>query len=128
VPEQRFFLFNSIFTWPKLLAGSLGAVGLSLLVFEKPSITVGHWAGIAVGTSLLPTQPWHCIYAFGHFLCQKRFFPGWKIALAGTSATLVLLVPWTAYQHFYDPPGNRLLKWELPVYTCKITTVQPRPN
>jgi len=110
--SSGFFFFNSIFTWPKLLAGSLGAVGLSLLVFEKPSITRWSLAGIAVGTSLLA----HSAVAFAFmplviFLCQKRFFPGWKIALAGTSATLVLLVPWTAYQHFYDPPGNRLLKW-----------------
>jgi hypothetical protein len=34
------------------------------------------------------------------------------IAIAALSA-LIFFVPWAAYQRFYDPPGNRLLKWHL---------------
>ena len=31
----------------------------------------------------------------------------------GVVAALVLYAPWVAYQHYKDPPGNRLEKWQL---------------
>ncbi len=109
-----FFFFNSIFTWPKLLAGSLGGIALALLLFEKPSRAGWSLAGAAIGTALLS----HGGVAFTFvaiipLLLTKWFFPGWKIALSAVAAVLIIFAPWTAYQHFYDPPGNRVLKWEI---------------
>jgi hypothetical protein len=34
----------------------------------------------------------------------------WRPALAAALVAIALATPWVAYQHFYDPPGNRLLK------------------
>ena len=29
------------------------------------------------------------------------------------AAALIVILPWTAYQHWGDPPGNRVVKWTL---------------
>jgi hypothetical protein len=41
---------------------------------------------------------------------------GWLLAAI---AFACLAAPWMAYQKFYDPPGNRLLKWHLGGQTAK---------
>src|SRR6185436_18513402 len=45
---------------------------------------------------------------------------GW---LAAASVFLLLAVPWFAYQRFYDPPGDRLLKWHLAGQEAKDESV-----
>ena len=51
--------------------------------------------------------------AFGLFLLLPRYFPGGSACTLAIAVILVLLVPWWAYGHFYDPPANRLVKWHL---------------
>jgi hypothetical protein len=112
--SNGFLFLNSIFTWPKLLAGSLAAIGLGLMLFAKPSRVRWLLAGIAVGLSLLAHGG--VIFALipaAILLCRKQFFPGWKIALTAVIAAGLLFIPWFGYQHIYDPPGDRLLKWEI---------------
>jgi len=109
-----FFFFNSVFTWPKLLAASLAGIGFSLLVFERArwhqwllgmaAIACGLLAHSGVAFALLPLVV---------LLLRKRYFPGWKILLLSSLVFLALFSPWFLYQHVYDPPGDRLLKWEV---------------
>jgi MFS family permease len=42
-----------------------------------------------------------------------RGVPNWRWLGAAVASLLLIYVPWTAYQHWEDPPGNRLLKWQL---------------
>jgi hypothetical protein len=42
-----------------------------------------------------------------------RALPDWRWIGAALAAALLLYLPWTAYQHYADPPGNRLVKWQL---------------
>ena len=39
--------------------------------------------------------------------------PSWRWLAAGAAALCVLVLPWIAFQHYEDPPGDRLLKWQL---------------
>jgi hypothetical protein len=122
-----FFFFNSVYTWPKLLSAWLCVTGLAIILHvvrqapeqapeRKPdgasraativgagAITLGLLAhgGSAFSMLALPLlgawwKPWRVIDR--------------TTVLAAAAACLLILSPWVAYQRFYDPPGNRLLK------------------
>jgi hypothetical protein len=109
-----FFLFNSVFVWPKLLAAALGGIGLCLVLFEKPTLTRWILAGAALGAAMLSHGGVDfTLLPLFIIIFTRRHFPGWRILLAGGVTVLILMTPWLLYQHFYDPPGNRLLKWQI---------------
>lgn len=112
-----FFVQNTIFAWPKLSAAALacGAFGLWVLRPEGPP----RHGSVALG-AMLAALAWlsHGGVAFS-FLALVPWV-GWRAmrgewrAWAGAAAVFtVFAAPWFAYQKFYDPPGNRLLKWHL---------------
>ncbi|HET7060325.1 MAG TPA: hypothetical protein VFH99_03370 [Candidatus Saccharimonadales bacterium] len=112
--SSGFFFFNSVFVWPKLLAGALASIGFCLLLFEKASLARWSLASAAMALALLAHGG--VVFALPPLmilLLTKRFFPGWRIVSVSLASALVLFMPWMAYQHFYDPPGNRLMKWSL---------------
>lgn len=116
--SSGFFLFNSVFTWPKLLAGSLGVVAVALLLLEKPTKTNWLIGSSALTLALLA----HGGVAFtilpiGLFLLTKRYYPSWRNLLLLCLVFVGLYVPWSFYQHVYDPPGDRVLKWEIGGFT-----------
>lgn len=111
-----FFLQNTVFTWPKLSAGAFtcGAFALWFSPGATPSrhhlalgavfAALGWLSHGGVAFSLLPLAPW---IAWRATRGEGR---GWIFAAAFFA---ILTLPWLAYQKFYDPPGNRLLKWHL---------------
>lgn len=135
-----FFYVNSIFTWPKLLSTWLFLFGLLLILFiirerkraiEEGRGAVSPWvlpiaatamalglqahAGVAFSVLALPLiavcwRPWR---AFSH---------PWRSAVAAAALALALMAPWMAYQRFYDPPGDRLLK----THFAGVEQVDPR--
>src|SRR6185295_10615381 len=54
--------------------------------------------------SLIAVAPW---------VLWRVFRGEGRAWLAAAAVFLLLAVPWFAYQRFYDPPGDRLLKWHL---------------
>jgi hypothetical protein len=48
-----------------------------------------------------------------YFLFTPRRWPPLRVALAGVAVAVALVVPWTLYQHYYDPPGTGLTKLQL---------------
>jgi hypothetical protein len=102
--------------WPKLLAGSLSIVVVLLLVREgvRAGWTEVVLAALAAGLAFLahPGAAFTFL-AIAPFLLKPERFPGLAKALAGVAVFAALVGPWLAYQRWYDPPGNRLLKWHL---------------
>ena len=135
-----FFILNTLFTWPKLSAAAFTCGTFSLWFLRgppgrttrepvdqgphavgvdppgsasaNPSVPIllgGALASLAwlahggVAFSFLALTPWLVRPVF-------RAPRPWLLA-AATFAVCAL--PWIAYQKFYDPPGNRLLKWHL---------------
>lgn len=112
-----FFLQNSIFTWPKLSAAAFACGAFAGWVFPPPGarrmtatlagavLAALAWlshGGVAFSfIVLLPWVAWRCLRG------EARHW------LSAAAVFLLLGAPWLAYQKFYDPPGNRLLKWHL---------------
>jgi len=109
-----FFYVNTMFAWPKLIAATFCIFSMVLLLYRENNRTNLVLAGLCAGLGMLA----HGGSAF--FLMV--LLPWWGIARSNFSVRkvalvtiplFVLLVGWSAYQRFYDPPGNRLLKMHL---------------
>jgi hypothetical protein len=106
-----FALFNTLFTWPKMLAGALTLFTVTVALFDRgpgrrfPAVLVGLSAALAalahtgVGFTLLP---------LGLLLLWPRYYPGFLRLAVGAVVFAVMVAPWHLYQRYYDPPGNRL--------------------
>lgn len=113
-----FFLIHTVFTWPKMISGALGIPACGLMLkpdtTSRPSLAEIGIAATGAALALLA----HGGIAFtllplGLLLLRPRFFPGVGRVLFGGSVFVAVLAPWLAYQRYYDPPGNRLVKWHL---------------
>ncbi|MFF5234167.1 hypothetical protein [Dactylosporangium sp. NPDC000521] len=109
-----FFVFNSVFVWPKLLAASMTLTAFALLFFTRPTRSMWALAGIAAGAGMLAHGGVvFTLLPIGLLLLWRRHRPSWQhvglLALFG----LLMQLPWTAYQKLVDPPGDQLLKWHL---------------
>jgi hypothetical protein len=114
-----FFFINGVYVWPKLLAAALGIFSLGFMIewLDRGKKIPLALAGVAFALALLAHGG--VIFSLPLLICI--FFPG--IKKWGRSTTLKtipvlslgfgLLAVWSGYQHFYDPPGDRLLKWHL---------------
>jgi hypothetical protein len=109
---------NSFYVWPKLLAAAFVLAALALLVPQRRgAMKTAPWtfvllcalAGLAYlshGTSVFGLIPVAVVALWSGL-------PNWRWLAGGAAAVVLLVVPWTAYQHYGDPPGNRLAKWAL---------------
>ncbi|HEX3465784.1 MAG TPA: hypothetical protein VHS78_17170 [Candidatus Elarobacter sp.] len=121
-----FFLYNTVYTWPKLLAAGLC---VAAFVFALPSRRENRDAaltvsGICAALALLAhgSAVFFIVPALVVLLVMRRLPLSRGLVMAAVAGT-VLLVPWSAYQKYYDPPGDRLLKMHL----AGINDVDPRP-
>ena len=114
-----FFLFNSVYVWPKLLAASLVVFAFSLLLdsimaARTLSVVEIQWAAIATGLGLMAHGG--VVFAIPGMLLLlilPGVFPGWRRMAIGIVFLACVLAPWSGYQRFYEPPGDRLVKMHL---------------
>jgi hypothetical protein len=118
VGSTGFTLFNSTYIWPKLIAGALALV--CYLVLTDDGERYGSAAGV---------QRWVATGLCGglSLMCHGGVFTGmlplvptalrratharpWHV-LVGVAVFAAVLLPWTAWQHFEEPPGNALVKF-----------------
>jgi hypothetical protein len=111
-------IVNGFFVWPKLLPAAmlLGAAALIMTplwseVRDKlwAAVLVAVLFGLAMmghGSSVFAVVPLALVAAF-------RGMPSWRWLGIALAAFLLVMVPWSAYQKYGDPPGNRLLKWQI---------------
>ena len=106
---------NSVYTWPKMLAAALAfTAGAILLTQDCPKQIRRLMLGGAAGLSLLAHGA--AIFALlglvTIFWARRKDWTVRELTLTALIAGFTYL-PWTAYQKFYDPPGDRLIKWHL---------------
>lgn len=107
-----FFFFNSVIVWPKLLAGSFVVLAVVLLYFENKSHKYAL-AGLASAAALLAhtASAFTLIPLWISVMIFKKMRPNLRQAASVIAVAAILIMPWLAYQQFYDPPSNRLGKW-----------------
>ncbi len=111
-------ILHGFFVWPKLIAAAFLLAALALVISpawsrSRHDVRVGALIGallalamLSHGSSLFGVIPLVLIAAY-------RGLPSWRWIGVAALAGIALMGPWTAYQHYADPPGNRLLKWQI---------------
>jgi hypothetical protein len=110
---------NTFYVWPKLLSAAYLFIAAGLVFaprFADRRLQAGYAATAAVAAAFAFLA--HGGAAFGilaiaglRVLLRPR--PAWPAVLAAILAAGTVYLPWSAYQAWVDPPGNRLLKWHL---------------
>ncbi len=115
---SAFFLYNSVYTWPKMLAATFILFAISFLItafrerrsLTRPEMILG---AICVGLAIMAhpgsvfSLPVFAVALIAKRLCRRRELVPAVLILAAFA------IPWQMYQKYVDPPGNRLLKMHL---------------
>ena len=113
-----FLFYNSVYVWPKLLAAGLILFVVSIVLHVIGSgraSTIDVILGtVSLGMAMLahPGSVFSLSAFLLIFLARPHLMQVRKVSLA-IVLLAALLLPWSAYQKFVDPPGNRLLKMHL---------------
>lgn len=124
-----FLLLNTLFVWPKLAGAALVLLAFCTFFATESAIDPRHrWpAGAALAAfgalahggvifSLLALAPILLARGGAGFTpasLRSRLSTLRAQLLPAATVFILLSLPWFAYQHFYEPPGNRLIKWHL---------------
>ena len=114
-----FFFYNSVYTWPKLLAAAyiLCALSIGFDVIRAACPVTGFQITLAAlcGGLALMAHPGSVfsLPVFGLLLLRHRALFSLRQIRLALSIVVAFYLPWSAYQKFVDPPGNRLLKMHL---------------
>lgn len=111
-------ILHGFFVWPKLIAAAFLLAALAIVISpgwteSRRDLRIAGLVGALLALAMLS----HGSSVFGvvplALLALWRGLPDWRWVGVAAVALLALMVPWMAYQHYADPPGNRLLKWQL---------------
>lgn len=110
-------LVNTVFTWPKVMCAGFLIAALAVALHSRARPRTGeavllavltaagalsHGSGVFFVPVLVAVLVWRRLRALR---------PGF--AAAGAATAVLTYAPWVAYQRFYDPPGTRLLYYQL---------------
>jgi hypothetical protein len=111
-------IVHGFFVWPKLLAAAFVLAALALVIspewdrWRRDLRVAGLFAALC-GLAMLA----HGGSAFAIvpllLLAAVRGLPSWRWIGIAALVGVVVLAPWSAYQRYFDPPGNRLVKWQI---------------
>lgn len=99
---------NTIYVWPKMVAGAFLIASLTLVVQHKSLMLATMLAAFAL---LLHGGIAFAIVALIPIVWRTR--PKLKTWIFAFLSAIAIYLPWMLFQRFADPPGNRLLKWML---------------
>jgi hypothetical protein len=115
-----FFLCNTVYVWPKLLAAWLFVGALTLILHvvldRRPTLPLALVIAALLALSVLSHGGALFTVLVLPVLCVS--YRCWPVvtrgqAIAAAALAIVFLAPWMMYQRVYDPPGNRLVKGHL---------------
>jgi len=109
-------IVNGFFVWPKLLPAAMLLAAAALVLTPLWEEIRGRLWGAALVAALLG------LALLGHgasvftviplaLIGAWRGLPSWRWLGVAAAVGLLFMAPWSAYQKYGDPPGNRLTKW-----------------
>lgn len=111
-------IIHSFYVWPKLIAAAFLLAALALVLSPqwptwRRDLRVAGLLGVLLALAMLS----HGSSIFGVIplvlFAIFRGTPSWRWVAVLALFGAVAYVPWMAYQHYADPPGNRLVKWQI---------------
>ncbi|HET9198029.1 MAG TPA: hypothetical protein VFN92_07240 [Solirubrobacterales bacterium] len=111
-------IVNGFYVWPKMLpAALLLAVAALVLTPLWDELRRSLWGAGLVAALCALAMLAHGGSVFGviplALVAACRGLPSWRWVGVAALVGLALMAPWSAYQKYADPPGNRLVKWTL---------------
>ncbi len=122
-------LVNGFYVWPKLLPAAMLLAAAALVMTPlwtdvRRSLLGGALVAALAGLAMLG----HGSSVFGliplALLAAYRGLPSWRWVGVAALVGIALMAPWSAFQKYDSPPGNRLTKWMLA--GADITTIDDR--
>lgn len=109
---------NGFFVWPKLLPAAMLLAAAALVLTPLWADVRKRLAGAALVAALCGlAMMGHGSSVFGviplALIAAWRGMPSWRWLGVAALVGVAVLAPWSAYQKYGDPPGNRLVKWTL---------------
>jgi len=110
-------ILHGFFVWPKLIAAAFLLAALALVLCEEWSAwrrepLAGALFAALIGLAMLAHGS-SAFFAIPLVVLALWGRPSWAWIGTGVAVGIVLLGSWWAYQHYHDPPGDRLVKWQL---------------
>jgi hypothetical protein len=111
-------IVSGFFVWPKLLPAAM-LLGAAALVMTPlwPSLRRNVWVAALVAALCALAMLGHGSSIFGivplALVAAWRGLPSWRWLGVAVAVGALLMVPWSAFQKYAAPPGNRLVKWTL---------------
>ncbi|HKO39187.1 MAG TPA: hypothetical protein VJU14_12545 [Solirubrobacterales bacterium] len=111
-------ILNGFFVWPKLLPAAM-LLGAAALVMTPLWDRLRHslWAAALVAALCGAAMLGHGSSIFGIIplaaVAAYRGLPSWRWLGVAALVGVLFMAPWSAFQKYEDPPGNRLAKWTL---------------
>jgi len=111
-------ILHGFFVWPKLIAAAFVLAALAMVLSEEwGELRRNPYAAALFAALCGLAMLAHGASAFGIIplliIAAVRGLPSWRWLGIAALVGIVFLAPWSAYQKYADPPGNRLLKWQL---------------
>jgi hypothetical protein len=112
-----FVLVSDVYVWPKMLAGTFALGSLAIVLSldgtdRRPlgwilAVTLAALSMLAHGGTIF------ALIALIPFALRRRTRIPLRALAASAVPAAACYVPWMLFQRFVDPPGNRLLKWQI---------------
>jgi hypothetical protein len=112
-----FVLVSDVYVWPKMLAGTYALGALAIVASldgtdRRPlgwilAVTLAALSMLAHGGTIF------ALIALVPFALWRRTRIPLRALAASAVPAAACYVPWMLFQRFVDPPGDRLLKWQI---------------
>jgi len=111
-------IVNGFFVWPKMLPAAMLLAAAALVMTPLWSqVRTSLWAAALIAALCAVALLGHGSSVFGVLalgaVALYRGAPNWRWLAVAAAVVIALMAPWSAYQKYGDPPGNRLAKWTL---------------